>query len=324
MRAFSTFLFAILCFSSIAQTTSTFEDFDLAQGTFLNDGGIDGGFQNGNIFFPNTFDANYNFWTGWAISATTDTTTPGFENQFSSITGGGFDGSDSYAVGYSFSPSIFRLTDAAQGGGVEGMYITNGTYAYLSLSEGDGIAKKFGGETGDDPDYFVLTIRKYLDGNLSTDSINFYLADYRFEDNSQDYIINEWTYVDLSALGNADSLEFRLSSTDTGMFGMNTPAYFCVDNITTSDMVVNVEEAIIAEQIQVFPNPASSTLTIQLNNFESVLGGSIFDLTGRRVQSISQNELLNNQINIQSLPSGAYWLMISEENRLYKAQFVKS
>ena len=324
MRALFTCLFAVLYCLSFAQTTSTFEDFNLTQGEFLNDGGVDGGFQNGNIFFPNTFDANYNFWTGWAISATTDTSTPGFENQFSSITGGGAEGSDTYAVGYSFSPSTLHLTDAAQGGGLEGLYITNGTYAYLSLLEGDGIAKKFGGETGDDPDYFLLTIRKYLDGNLSTESIEFYLADYRFEDNSQDYIVNEWTYVDLSTLGNADSLEFSLTSTDTGMFGMNTPAYYCVDNIITSDMLVNVVEQSTAEKIQVFPNPAITTINIRLNDFESISGGSIYDLTGRLIQTFNQNELSNRQVDVHALPSGVYWLLLSKEDRLYRAKFIKS
>ncbi|MEZ4953573.1 MAG: DUF4465 domain-containing protein [Saprospiraceae bacterium] len=32
-------------------------------------------------------------------------------------------------------------------------------------------------------------------------------------------------------LGHVDSL-FTLSSSDAGVFGMNTPAYFCLDNLT--------------------------------------------------------------------------------------------
>jgi hypothetical protein len=32
---------------------------------------------------------------------------------------------------------------------VEGLYITNGTYPYLSMRDGDGFAKKFGGASGD-------------------------------------------------------------------------------------------------------------------------------------------------------------------------------
>ena len=66
---------------------------------------------------------------------------------------------------------------------------------------------------------------------LGTDSVDFYLADYRFADNSEDYIVKDWTFVSLEALGDVDSLLFSLTSTDNdSMFGMNTPAYFCMDN----------------------------------------------------------------------------------------------
>lgn len=74
------------------------------------------------------------------------------------------------------------------------------------MLEGDGFVKKFGGEFGDDFDFFFLIIKKYFGGELSIDSVNFYLVDYWFEDNSQDYIVEEWIYVDLSIFGNVDSL----------------------------------------------------------------------------------------------------------------------
>ena len=61
-----------------------------------------------------------------------------------------------------------------------------------------------------------------------------YLADYRFADNSLDYILDTWTFVDLKPLGEVATLEFALSSSDTGDFGMNTPAYFCLDTLITS------------------------------------------------------------------------------------------
>jgi hypothetical protein len=60
--------------------------------------------------------------------------------------------------------------------------------------------------------------------------VEFYLADFRFADNSQDYILDSWGFVDLSALGTVDFLEFDLSSSDNGAFGMNTPGYFALDN----------------------------------------------------------------------------------------------
>ena len=214
-----------------AQTIADFEDLEVLPDSFLNGSDLSGGFEVGSYFFPNSFDTAFSSWSGWAISNTTDTTTPGFMNQYSAITGVGVEGSPTYGVSFSFSPNIIRLEADSSGQPVPGMYITNATYAYLSMRDGDSFTKKFGGVTGDDPDYFLLTIKGNFNGEVAADSIDFYLADFRFEDNTQDYIVDEWAYVDLSILGPVDSLSFALSSTDVGDFGMNTPAYFCVDNV---------------------------------------------------------------------------------------------
>ena len=98
------------------------------------------------------------------------------------------------------------------------------------MCDGDSYAKKFGGTTGDDPDWFKLKIFGYQNGNF-IDTVVFYLADFRFTDNNQDYIIKDWTFVDLSTIENSVSLTFELSSTDNGQYGMNTPAYFFIDNL---------------------------------------------------------------------------------------------
>jgi len=58
-----------------------------------------------------------------------------------------------------------------------------------------------------------------------------YLADFRFGDNSKDYISNVWNEIDLSDFGFVKKLVLSFSSSDTGMYGMNTPAYLCIDNI---------------------------------------------------------------------------------------------
>ena len=67
-----------------------------------------------------------------------------------------------------------------------------------------------------------------------TGVIEFYLADFRFDDNSEDYIIDAWTAVDLSSLGQVKTVEFSVSSSDTGDF-INTPTYFAIDNIAIDD-----------------------------------------------------------------------------------------
>jgi len=64
-----------------------------------------------------------------------------------------------------------------------------------------------------------------------TGTVDFYLADYRFDNNSEDYIIDNWTWVDLSLLGDVVGLEFSIDSSDKEAFGINTPAYFAMDNL---------------------------------------------------------------------------------------------
>ena len=223
-----------------ASITATFESIPLGGAeSFWNGSDGSGGFNDG-AHFNNTYNASFGSWSGFAVSNTTDTTTPGFGNQYSAYTGGGAGGSSQYAVGYVPNPifssdpnptiSFGKVTNL-NGYTAE---ITNTTYAALSMLNGDSFSKQFGGVTGDDPDFFLLTITGY-NGATAGNSVDFYLADYRFADNSQDYIVDEWTSVDLSAIGSADSLQFSLTSSDVGGSGINTPTYFALDNIVVPE-----------------------------------------------------------------------------------------
>ena len=111
------------------------------------------------------------------------------------------------------------------------MLITNTTYAYLAMRDGSQFSKVFGGQTGNDPDFFLLTITGSDSLDAPIGAVDFYLADYRFPDNSLDYLIDSWTDVDLTSLDGASTLSFGLTSSDVGQFGMNTPAYFAIDNL---------------------------------------------------------------------------------------------
>jgi hypothetical protein len=90
------------------------------------------------------------------------------------------------------------------------------------MCNGDGFAKKF--EKGD---WFKLIITGYNNEEV-TGTKEYYLADLR--DEATAYIINDWRYVDLSGLGTVTKLGFELDSSDSGDYGMNTPAYFCFDD----------------------------------------------------------------------------------------------
>ncbi|HKL40270.1 MAG TPA: DUF4465 domain-containing protein, partial [Cryomorphaceae bacterium] len=140
----------------------------------------------------------------------------------------------------------------------------------------------------------------YQNGELTGTEVEFYLADYTFSDNSQDYIVDEWTYVDLTSLGDADSLSFTLTSSDVGEFGMNTPAYFCIDDLITTNPLStqNGEDALF----QVYPNPTTNRIRISGESIPEWV--SVFDVNG----SLVLQEANANEINLESLETGTYVL----------------
>ena len=309
-----TAFFLIICLflpsRLLAQTTASFDNISVPAAGFLNDAAASGGvFQSGNVALHNYYDASFLFWDGWAISKITDNTTPGYNNQYSAIPGKGYNNSANYAVGYSFSGNFIRLDGVAKGGIVNGLYVTNSTYAYFSMLDGDPFAKKFGGVTGNDPDFLKLTIKKHLNGQVGADSVDFYLADYRFSNNSSDYIVNTWQYVDLKALGNADSLAFFLSSSDNGTFGMNTPAYFCVDQITTADMISGTNTPSPLPAFSAYPNPATAQLTIDAATAGRAI---VTDIMGRVVADLLVEQGQNTLV-CAHWPVGLYYLRVGND-----------
>jgi hypothetical protein len=238
---FVAMFFATLTFS---QTVSNFDSLPLGVDTFWNGSNLSGGFSNGNAFFENQYDTSFGgYWSGGFIySDVTNDTTAGYTNSASAITGMGATGSKNYAVAYDAGNAKVILTGNAAGKGLEGVYITNSTYAYLSMKNGDNFEPKF-----DSSDWFLLTIRGWKNGDTLDNPINFYLADFRAGDSTQHYIVHTWQWVNLLALGNVDSLIFSLSSSKNDSFGMLTPAYFCIDNFTTSNLK-NEEDTILYTQ----------------------------------------------------------------------------
>ncbi len=324
MKSFNTLVFVLFASFLAAQTVADFENFNLTPGNFLNDAGSSQLFSSGNVELPNEYvaDPNFPYWSGWAISATTDVTTPGYQNEFSSITGGGVNGSTTYAVSYIYGNSPMNLTGNAIGGVVQGLYLTNNTYAYLSMLEGDGFAKRFGGENGNDPDFFKVTIRKYLNGNIGLDSVEFYLADYRFADNSQDYIVKDWRWVDLTSLGNVDFLEFTMSSSDVSSAGINTPTYICVDNVTTTDMPSASSEKSPTLKITAWPNPATDFLQITLDENANATA-CLSNIYGQKLheQVIRPGQ---NRLELSSLSKGMFTLQVTVGEQVYSKIFIKN
>ena len=176
-------------------------------------------------------------WEGLSYSRVEDTTTPGFGNQYASFSGGGAAGSRNYAVMFSGIDagngdfiSTITLPSGALPASID---VTNTTYAALSMRIGDGFADPFGGLSGHDPDWYRLRIVALNSQSQPLGEVPFYLADYRLADDALDYIVDQWTTLDLQSLAVPDVafLQLRVDSSDVGQFGMNTPAYVAIDNL---------------------------------------------------------------------------------------------
>ena len=231
-----------------AATVVTFESFSLPGAGYWNGSDLSGTAGTAGSFgetpyvqdrniqglqFRNTFTTVFDSWTGFALSNRIDTITSGYGNQYSAYAGGGVGGSANYAIGYyaSYEESTIIKLDALTDLTGLGAYFTNTTYAALDMLNGSGFSKKFGGADGTDADWFKLTISGYIGGSATGNAVDFYLADFRSANSADDYILNEWKYVDFTALGSADELRFSLSSSDNGAYGMNTPSFFAIDNV---------------------------------------------------------------------------------------------
>jgi hypothetical protein len=216
-----------------------FDELYLEPESYWNGADGSGGFTSGSVYFDNYYDETFGSWAGFAYSNITDTTSSGFSTQYNAIAGSGQGGSANYGIGYMDSyNTIFPTLHLDQTQTIDYIYVTNINYAYYSMQDGDAFAKKFGGSTGDDPDWFLLTITGIDQGGGTTGTVDFYLADFRFENNDLDYILNTWQPVDISTLGIVESLQFSLTSSDTGDWGMNTPAYFAIDTIVPEPATV--------------------------------------------------------------------------------------
>ena len=227
-----TMVAAIMAMGNSALGTGSVADFDdlsLAAESYWNGADSSGDFTSGPASFSNTYASGY--WEGFAYSNLSQETPPltGWSAaEFTAVPGSG-QASANYVIGFSGFYGALPTMTLDQAVQLQGAYFTNNNWAYYSMLNGDGFAKQFGGASGDDADWFLLTIEGFDSANEST-TVDFYLADYRFAENSQDYIVAGWTWVDLSGLGEVAKLTFNLSSSDVGGYGMNTPAYFAVDS----------------------------------------------------------------------------------------------
>ena len=278
---------------------------------------------------PIQYDTSWGgYWSGgWAISKQIDGSTgpsdfmkhlycakPAFGSERNAS--GKFIGK-AFAVGMN---GTYLLQNGTVCDGILSIDVANSTYAYNSMKNGDNFAKKFGGSTGNDADSFVLNIKFFVDTQY-VNSKRVILADFRFADNSKDYILDSWQTVNLPTYfpeGFVDSISFELESSDNGQFGMNTPGFFCVDKIGYGHWLST--KKINTLQAKVFPNPAKDVVEIQTQHPAKTI--EVIDIAGRTMlfQPCSGRSIA---LNVSRFALGTYQVKVTTAVGQETASFVK-
>lgn len=226
-------------FPARADVVIGFEDLTVPAAGFYNGNpgslmpgqSVTGSWASGGVSFANWFGIDaffgYESWAGFSFSNRSAPGPATFTNQYASYPGGGFN-SATYAVAYQdtfipFGPAITLPVATA----VSGFRIANTTYTYGIMTEVDpnGFSSPLPAGEG----WFATTAIGFR-GGMITGSATFSLADLRSA--SFVGVRAGWEWFDLTPLREVDRIEFTFDGSDLGAYGLNTPAYFVMDDLT--------------------------------------------------------------------------------------------
>jgi len=232
-------------------------------------------FTSGKFRFTVNYTPDWASWSGYALSSRSETIyntlTP---DQFNSCTGSGYGGTGHFLVVFTFGEPIEVLGNP-EGEEVSGFYITNNACTLSAILNGE----SYSGPAFEKGDWLMLTITgAHADGTEAL--VSTMLADYRSEDDQSNYYIGNWQWVDLSSLGKIVSLRFNMSGSRTGDFGLNTPAYFCMDNLNGT------------------PDGVDGRITgIEVISNKKEQNESIFSVDGRRMEKPTKGINIIRDVN---------------------------
>lgn len=198
---------------------------------------------------------------GCAVSKYIDTKIGDYTNQMSVYGTGGYADSKHFGVCFGYSDSqndpektysgctkiyltdqtgygVVKQAEPVQGtakvGKFNSVWVSNTTYDYIVMRDGNGFAKALKSAKG-----WFKVVFYALDGTghpMPGRRVDYYLANFDPEKNEESGLENKirdtWTKVDLSPLGDGISgLMLNFEGSDAGQFGLNTPAYVAIDNL---------------------------------------------------------------------------------------------
>ena len=207
-------------------------------------------------------------WEGFTISKVSQDTA----NVFGCVANGGLAGVGiPYVIGYysswiteslGYSSNIIRFDQEYY---PEYVYICQNSNTMEAITNG-GV---FNARAFTENDTLALIISALNSSMEETKSITYYLA----VDGEKN---NGWIKVPLTALGQAAGLSFRMTTTDIGQFGENTPMYFALDGLT-----VNTDDTALP---QISAQPKKETKILLQQQIYILRGSELYTPLGQRIR----------------------------------------
>ena len=259
---------------------------------------ITDGFYSGSYYFNNGAMPSYNYWYGYSLSNETSTAYASLADQWHSAVGEGHNGSSNYCVAFPEGQFV-EITNSVDGDNLQGVYVSNSAYSFNGMANGDGYARAFKQD-----DWFKLTAVGFDANNTETARVDFYLADYRSTNSLDHYILDTWQWMDLRPLGKVAKVRFLLDGTDKGNYGLNTAAYFVMDDfncerdMTQATCVVKLGESTINLRDYVVVDDNGSTMVFTLEDAGAVVASAgvpaLKDITTDAIDiALDENGILN-------------------------------
>lgn len=210
-------------------------------------------------------------WEGFTLSKVSQDTA----NVFGCVANGGLAGIGTpYVIGYfsewitneqGYSSNIILFDQEYY---PEYVYVCQNSNTMAAITHGN----VFNARTFTEKDTLALIISTLNNTLDETQQLTYYLA-INGEKN------NGWTKVPLTQFDKAAGLSFRMTTTDVGAFGSNTPLYFALDALT-----VNTQQLTDLPAIHDPSTPSSGQLVITNGTVMIRRNGELYSLTGQQMK----------------------------------------
>jgi hypothetical protein len=176
------------------------------------------------------------YFTAFTVTNEKANTSIGYMEPYRSIKGGAYQG-DNFVVWNLGYYGVDTVTFDKQV--VKGFFVNNTPYTVGGIT-----TSKFSPATQFTQDDYLVLFCIGLDDKAVVDTVEVFLA-------KDGKYISEWTYVDLSALGEINGLYFGMDGSDQAYGYLNTPAYFAMDNFGAAKPLGYEEPAMTEFEVRI-------------------------------------------------------------------------